>query len=283
MKNIIFLSFLALTVFISCGEDKKDKKDQYPPITKVFEAYYQDNLKLNPIKATEAGDNRYNDTLPNNLSEAFLKKEKELYTNYKKKLNDYEDSELSPEDKMTKDVLLWDCNVNLSRLQFKKYTPIDQMWSLNLKIGQFASGASAQPFKTVDDYTNWLSRIDDYLEWLASTEINMRAGIKEGNVLPKSLIKKVLPQLKAMTVEDVDKHLFYSPVKNFPDTFSEEDKLSLKDAYAQMITEKIIPAYQKLHDFMNSEYMDAGRTTAGVVYIPNGKDYYKHQIKYYTT
>ena len=32
-------------------------------------------------------------------------------------------------------------------------------------------------------------------------------------VLPKSLIKKVLPQLKVMTNEDVENHLFYKPDK----------------------------------------------------------------------
>ena len=283
MKRTIIYSLFSLILFVSCTKEKKAEKSNYLPIKDVFEAYYQDHLKLNPINSTRTGDTRYNDTLPNNLSEGYLAKENKFYSSYKEKLNNYKDDNLTESEKMTKAVLNWDCEVNLSRLKFKKYTPIDQMWSLNLNIGQFAGGTSAQPFKSVDDYNNWLSRLDDYVDWLVSAEANMKAGIKDGHVLPKSLIKKVLPQLKSVTDRDLENHLFYSPVKNFPDSFSNKDKTTLKEAYTKTITEKIIPAYQKLYDFMGTEYMDAGRESSGIASTPNGKEYYDHQIKFYTT
>jgi len=150
-------------------------------------------------------------------------------------------------------------------------------------MGQLASGSGAQPFKTVEDYNNWLKRVDGYLVWLDSAETNMREGIKEGYVLPESLIVKIIPQLEAMTEPVLDKHLFYSPVKKFPSDFSEEDKKQLADAYTGMVQEKIIPAYKKLEDFMKSEYLPAGRASSGIADIPNGEAYYKHQIKKYTT
>ncbi len=283
MRTLSALLVFPLLFTVACTNNKEQASTNYPAITKVFEAYNQDYLKLNPLQATQAGDNRYNDTLPNTLSAAFLEQEKNFYNNYKKKLNDYPDAELSEEDQMTKAVLLWDIDVNQSRLNFKKYTPIDQMWSLNLQFGQFASGASAQPFKTKEDYQNWLSRVDDYLVWLESTIDAMRAGIEAGHVLPKSLIVKVLPQLKAMTEKDVESHLFYGPVKVFPEVFLEDDRLGYRAAYKKMIEEKVIPTYQKVHDFMATEYLEAGRTSSGIDATPNGKAYYDHQIRYYTT
>ncbi len=107
--------------------------------------------------------------------------------------------------------------------------------------------------------------------------------MKEGYVLPKSLIKKIIPQLAAMTEKDLDKHLFYTPVLNFPESFTSEEKTQLKDSYAKMVQEKVIPAYQKLHDFVKNEYLPAGRTSSGIADIPNGEEFYKHQIKLYTT
>lgn len=272
-----------MILLLSCSKNKDQQQSEYPEIAEVFEAYNQDFLKLNPIQATQAGDSRYNDTLPNRLADDFLQQEKLFYSNYKNKLNDYPDSELKEEDRMTKAVLLWDIDVNLSRLNFKDYTPLDQMWSLNLQFGQLASGASAQPFKTKQDYQNWLLRVDDYLEWLESTIDAMRAGIEAGHVLPKSLIVKVLPQLKAMTESDLESHLFYGPVKEFPELFLEDDRLGYRAAYRKMIEEKVIPAYQKVYDFMAGEYLEAGRTSSGIDATPNGKDYYAHQIRYYTT
>jgi len=111
----------------------------------------------------------------------------------------------------------------------------------------------------------------------------MKEGIESGYVLPKSLIKKVLPQLEALTIEDLDQHLFYSPVKNFPETFSEEDKKALTESYTKILLEKVIPAYKSLHQFMSSDYMEAGRTSSGYDAVPNGQAYYAHQIKTYTT
>ena len=154
---------------------------------------------------------------------------------------------------------------------------------MNLMIGQLASGASAQPFETVQDYHNWLSRLEDYSAWLNSAKTKMEEGIEVGNVLPKSLIKKVIPQLASVVTPKLEDNLFYSPVKNLPENFNDEEKAALTKAYSQIIIDKIVPSYKALHDFMNSDYMAAGRETSGIEGIPDGKKYYAHQIKLYTT
>lgn len=136
---------------------KRKKNEDNPPIASVFDAYYEDGLKLNPLSATFEGDNRYNATFPNFLSDSFEKQMKEYYTNYKSKLADYNDDNLSESEKMTKAILNWECDVNLEGMAFGNYTPIDQMWPMNLMIGQLASGSSAQPFKTAEDYKNWIT------------------------------------------------------------------------------------------------------------------------------
>jgi uncharacterized protein (DUF885 family) len=161
--------------------------------------------------------------------------------------------------------------------------PIDQMWSPHLMFGQLASGASAQPFKTVEDYRNWQKRVDQYLVWLSSAEKNMKQGITEGYTLPKSLIKKVVPQMESLAKSDVTSHLFYTPVTNFPEGISEEDQKVITADYTAMIQDKIIPAYAKMADFMKNEYMEAGRDSSGFSDLPNGANYYNFAIKYYTT
>ena len=82
--------------------------------------------------------------------------------------------------------------------------PIDQMWSKNLDFNQLASGTNAQPFKTVKDYNDWLKRVDGYLLWLATAQEQMKSGITSGYVLPKSLIKKVIPQFETLAEGKVD-------------------------------------------------------------------------------
>ncbi len=286
MRNKILILVLVLSIF-ACKNESKTVADTSAAGNLAFdsltEKYYQEGLKLNPLSATFQGDDRYNDILPNFLSPEYEKRIKEYYTEYQNQLQNFADDDLSEDQKMTKSVLKWECDINLEDLGFKDYTPIDQMWSMNLMMGQLAGGTSAQPFKTVKDYNNWLSRLDDYSEWLASAKTKMQEGIKAENVLPKSLIKKVLPQLTSVAEPALDDNLFYSPIKNFPEDFSDAEKERLAKAYSSIIIDKIVPAYRELHDFMASDYMTSGRETSGIQGVPEGDAYYKHQIKLYTT
>ena len=279
MNKIITL-LISILVFFSCNF----KNEKSLEIAQVFENYYQESLKLYPLQATSQGDLRYNDFLPNDLSDEFRKKEKEFYTFYKSQLNNFPDHTLNENDLLSKKVLLWECDLSLKRLTFnEQYTPINQMWTLQLTIGQYAAGLSAQPFKTIKDYNNWLKRIDDYLIWLETAEERMRQGIKNEIVLPKSLIKKVIPQLKTILNPDLNQNLFFSPARQFPKEFSEKDKSILIEKYTEMVLNKIIPAYKKLSDFMSDQYLDAGRSSSGISAFEDGLDYYNYSIKLYTT
>ncbi len=285
MKPFALLLCLSL-LFTACKKDQKETDYDLSAIADfndVLKSYHEESLKLYPLNATYAGDNRYNDYVNNFLSEEFIEQQKTFFTAYKNKIISFDDANLSETDKLSKAVLIWECDTSLERLSFEDFKPIDQMWTLNLSFAQLASGAGAQPFKTVKDYENWLLRVDDYLDWLNSAEVQMKKGVQNGHVLPKSLIVKVIPQLETMATTNVDEHLFFAPVKNFPANFPEADKSKLTEAYKTMVLEKVVPAYKKLHTFMSTDYLNAGRATSGIADTPNGEAYYKHQIKFYTT
>ena len=288
MKKIVALIIIVLC-FSACKKDQKTTETEITVETNAdFEAvvktYYEEGLRLNPLNATAAGDNTYNDQLPNFLSDDYIKKMHSFYDSFNTKVNSFDDAVLTKDQQLSKQILNWDSKINLEGFKFnEEFTPINQMWTLQLSIGQLAGGSSSQPFKTVTDYNNWLKRLDGYLQWMNSAEEKMKQGIEAGHVLPASLIKKVLPQLKALTTTNLDEHLFYNPIKNLPEGFSEDDKNEIAKAYQSKIINEIAPAYSRLYNFMNTTYLEAGRSTSGISDIPNGKAYYNHQIKKYTT
>ena len=281
MKYHNILAVILMTL-VSCDQTKSTKPEMN--FEEVLESFYQEGLQLDPITATFSGDDRYNDLFPNFLSEEYQEQVKEHYNKYLKLIKSYPDQSLNESQQLSKAIIQWECEIGLEDMKYNKdLTPIDQMWSVNLVIGQLASGSSAQPFKTVEDYNNWLKRVDGYLEWFNTAIQKMKEGIEMDYVLPKSLIVKVIPQIEAMTIEDYQEHLFFSPVKNFPESFSQEQKDNLTTAYKTMINEKIIPAHQRMLDFLSTDYLEAGRTTSGYGTMPNGASFYQHQIKLYTT
>ena len=44
----------------------------------------------------------------------------------------------------------------------------------------------------------------------------MKQGIKEGYILPKSLILKIIPQFEILSKTKIEDHLFFTPIKKFP-------------------------------------------------------------------
>src|SRR5690606_21412717 len=133
--------------------------------------------------------------------------------------------------------------------------PFQQFTGMPLTIAQLGSGDSFQPFKTVEDYRNWLARIKAFSIWADSSIVNFKAGQSKGVVLPASLVKKTIPQLQSMIVEDPEKSLFYGPVNKFPSSFTEQQKAELKQQYIDAINTDIIPSYKKLAVFLEKEYL----------------------------
>jgi uncharacterized protein (DUF885 family) len=277
----LFLLFIPI-LFFSC--QPQEKSEELKPIADVFENYYQERLKLFPMEATYAGDERYNDILPNNLTADFENQVREMFTSYKEQLAKYDKSTLSEEEQMSYDVLMWECDMGLSELEFDtELLPVDQFWSLHLSIGQFASGSSVQPFKTAEDYDAWLNRVNSFMAWCDTAMANMKKGMEQGVVLPKSLSEKVIPQFADFAKEPVEENLFYTPVKNFPEDMNPDSQSRLEKSYRKMVEEQVIPKFTEFNNFMKNEYLPAGRETSGIAGIPNGEEYYNNRIKYYTT
>ncbi|MCH7534291.1 MAG: DUF885 domain-containing protein [Bacteroidetes bacterium] len=77
--------------------------------------------------------------------------------------------------------------------------------------------------------------------------------------------------------------IYLKIIRQFPETFTDEQKELLSTEYSDMLEFQIIPAYTRLADFMRTEYMEAGRESSGISDVPNGVDYYDYSIKKYTT
>ncbi|MGI4749057.1 MAG: hypothetical protein ACRYFB_00360 [Janthinobacterium lividum] len=75
MKKAVVL-FFALGLFLLSCQTKtgSSSAEKNKDLAAFFDRYYENRLKLYPLEATYAGDNRYNDQLPNDGSADFLKK-----------------------------------------------------------------------------------------------------------------------------------------------------------------------------------------------------------------
>lgn len=286
MKQLNYLLIICSLGIISCSnpQEKKTEAQETQKLDSLLHSYYEDQLKLFPVAATALGDNRYNDLYPNSISQTYLKELKQFYTDYKSKLKNYNRELLSEGDKISYDVLEWECTMAIANRNFKEeLMPINQINSNHLLIPPMAEGTGVQPFVTVKDYDNWLKRLDGYLVWLDTAEANMRIGMKQGYVIPKYLAKKVVSQFGDFDHGTVETHLFYKPIKNMPASFSKDDKERLTKAYADMVEHKIMPSYKRMKEFLVKEYIPNCSDKAAISETAIGRSYYDFLVKYHTT
>lgn len=279
IKGAVLLLFTLSTLTLHAQSPKKNNAFE-----QLLEQYYDEALLFDPLSATQRGDNRFNDQLANDISAPHIKKLHDFYLNYKRKLSLFNRASLNSADKISYDMMKLQLETALERENFhQEYMPFNQFRSLPNEIATSGTGTGLQPFKTVTDYYNWLKRIDAFSVWVDTAIANFNKGIATGMVLPRALVVKMIPQLQAHTIADTSKNLFYGAVKIMPASFTAQEKAAIRLAYQNALTNKIIPTYKKLADYLQTTYLPKARTTSGFNGLPNGASFYKYRIKVYTT
>ncbi|RYG16867.1 MAG: DUF885 domain-containing protein, partial [Chitinophagaceae bacterium] len=284
MKKIYLLALYAATIF-ACKQSKKaDNAEANKKFASMCETYYQDGLKLSPIAATYIGDDRYNDLLPNDGSQAYIKENKSFNERYLDSLKSYDRESLSENDKLSFDYMKDQIGMNLEGFKYhSEYFPFNQMFALPLTFGQLGSGTGAQPFKTVKNYEDWLKRANAFSVWADTAIGNFKKGANAGYVLPKALVVKMIPQMQSMVVATPEQSLFYGPVKLIPASFSTAEKQKITEEYRNAIANVIIPTYKKLGDYLQNEYLPKARATSGYSALPGGAAWYAYLVRQQTT
>ena len=286
LRNAVIAIFAGLILMISCKKSDIALPKSEANIDSIASKYYEGYLKMYPLEATMQGDSRYNDLLSNNISSEFISKEIEFYTDTQKKLKSIDYDDLSDEQKTVYDVLDYTLKDKIERYAYHpELLPFSQFEGLPLDFPLLGSAEGNQPFKTTKDYDNWLKRIDAFVIWMNTAEKNFREGMKQNVVLPKKLVVKMIPQMHSEEIisENFEKNIFYGPIKKMPKNFSAKDKEKYKILYQEAISSKIIPAYQKMGDFLEKEYLPKARNTDGINALPNGKNIYEYYAKSWTT
>lgn len=246
-------------------------------LNRLYGEYWEELLRLNPLQATFQGDSRYNDQLPNFLTEASRRENSEFNLRWLKRIEAIGADGLDGQDRLSYDIFVKGAKDTLEGEQFPGYLmPINQFTNFAGFAAQLGSGTNAQPFKTVKDYDNWRARGAKLGPIMDQAIVNMREGMRQGVVQPKALMQKVLPQFDALIADQADKTLFWGPIKNMPATFPEADKARITAEYKTMIEQEVMPAFRRMREFIAKEYLPACRDTAGMGDLPNGQAWYAY-------
>ncbi len=142
----------------------------------------------------------------NTLSQPYREQSRNLYTRYLDSLKSYKLQQLSQRDQLSYQLFQFDLTRNIERLNYPTWlTPVSQMGDFRLQFSQLGGGTGNHPFKTVKDYDDFIKRVEVFVSITDTAIANMRKGIAAKRVLPKVVIDKVVPQIRAMITDTVTK------------------------------------------------------------------------------
>lgn len=144
--------------------------------------------------------------------------------------------------------------------------------------------AESLPFATLADYENWLVRLRSIDRYIEQHMEQLRIGIRERRVQPRSTMEQVETSLTALiSVADPTKSPFYRPFLRIPESISTADRARLQAQAGRAIDEAVNPAYRRFEKFFRTAYLPHGRINAGVWDTTDGEAFYRERVRYFTT
>ncbi|MES1263105.1 MAG: DUF885 domain-containing protein, partial [Peristeroidobacter soli] len=253
-------------------------------INGLVEEYFDRQLELSPMAATSIGDTRFDDRLDETTSPGFRERQIALDQAFLDRARRIDPTGLPATARITYDIFVSERELALEGRDFpEELMPLNQMNGLPMDLAVYGSGTGPQPFATAKDYDRFLKRVRQFPRWVDGAIEQMRAGMARGVTVPRPAMSKVVAQLRGIVTANLSDNIFWAPVAAIPQDISAKDRDRIADEYKAAITKEVLPAYTRLADFIEKDYLPASRTTVGWADLPDGQAWYRWRIRGATT
>ena len=291
MKAIVCIGLIAVSVRISSPTDAQPAPwppesgaiaerfpGRDPDLIALLDEHVLGTLEHDPVgTARSLGDFRFNDRLGDKSPEAYAEWRAQLADRLSR-LERMDTSGFTEEDLLDAELLGYTLSLALERAEFHpEHMPVasirgPQYWGPQL--GRFV------PMLNDQHRADYCTRLESYPAYIDQSIGQMRAGMAAGRVPPKVVVEPAVAQAKAQASEailaDPAQSPFFSPFKNESDS-------AHADRARKAIEDGIVPAYQRLALFLETEYIPACRDTYGDSAGVDGLVHYELELLAHTT
>ncbi len=274
MKTIFLVMGLVLTMSNAMAAAPAESLKQ------LLADEWEYRMREDPLFATQTGDHRFDDKLPS-VTVADEERQEKATKVFLERLEAIDRAQLNSTDALNYDLFGRTLRNRIGEYEFKTYLmPITNREGFHTDFAQLPDRV---PLDNTKDYENYCSRLEACKTYMTQYIGTMRAGVQAGIVLPKVVMEGWETPVDAHIVDDFNKSLLYAPFEAFPDAVPAVDRTRLTERGKKAISTSVVPGYRALRDFMANEYVPKCRDTIGASELPNGKAFYEHRVRYYTT
>ena len=245
----------------------------------LLEEHWEAHLTNDPLGASMNGDRRFNDRWTDSSAGAI--EERHLQNReFLRRVYALDPSALSVDDQLNYELFRRQMQDAVDEHQFKDFL---LPFSHRGGIQGLHNITNQLRLETVEDYDDWLSRLGK-IKVLVDQEIDLaETGRKSGYMPPKVLMERIPEQLKLQVVEYANESPFFAVFENMPESFSAADRERIRAEATATLEKSVIPAYKKLDRYFDDQYLPAARDSVGLSELPNGKAWYEHLARSFTT
>ena len=241
------------------------------PAAALFERDWQWRLEHQPEYATTLGERRYNDRL-SDLSLAAVRARREHLRVMLDEARAIDRAGLGAQERLSLDLFVFEQERQLARLAFSLVDPqLLTSWDgLQVRLPRLVAQT---PFANEEDYRNYIARLNALPGHVDGLIEQLREGVRTGWTAPKTSMRAVPEQLRALRERPLDGPLG-APLRRIPATIDANIREELLAAGSAALNDSAAPALRRLEAFIRSDYLPAARDTLGASSLPGGPGYY---------
>jgi uncharacterized protein (DUF885 family) len=279
--SLVIVSFaLVLFVPLLARAAEPSLEVRRAELNRLLADEWEYTLRTQPELATQVGDERYNNKL-SDFSDKAIADDLEHTRESLARFDAIDVTGFSEQEKLNRALMVRSLREALESAPFKDWEmPATQFGGIHLG---YAGLPFDTPFRNVEDYEDYLSRLHQIPRVLEQAMGHMRDGLRDHLMPPKYLLEKVSSQAQGVADSPLDESPFTDPLHKFPESVSEAERKQLREKIEASVKNEVAPAYAKFAKFVREDYAPYGRLDPGIWALPDGEARYRFAVRHQTT
>ena len=256
------------------GLDGKQRLERY------YELSYDLVILESPGFATDMGDPRGQDRL-GDYSEAGVERRQQSDRDSLALIKSIDRYALTGADQVNYDLLLDGLERKVRSQRFpSQYLQMTQMGGPQQNL---ASLLAKMPNARAAQLENQIARLEGFPDYIDQNIALLRKGLEKGVTPPKITLREVPEQIRNQLVDDAAESPLLKGFVEIPATVDPLQADTLRIKAAEVYRVQVVPAYEKLLEFVESEYLPGARESIAARDWPDGEAWYTNNVALRTT
>jgi uncharacterized protein (DUF885 family) len=254
--------------------------DDVTRLRRFYDLSYDLSMLENPVFATGLGDPRGQDRLTD-LSQDGVSRRRVATKSSLALIESINRAALPEPERLNYDLLRDTLNKRAEGLRFpEEFLQMNQMGGPQQDPARLLA---MMPNVRTDQLENQIARLEALPAYIDQSIALMREGMAAGVTPPQVTLRDVPQQIRNQLVDDASLSPLLRGFAEIPDSVDPLQAEALRNRAAAIYREQVAPAYERLLEFAESEYLPAARDSIAARDLPDGEAWYRHNVAVRTT